>query len=48
MGAYIRTNRMIVAYHRPPNLKNLLFPRRFPTRFDCTPSSILSELSPGL
>jgi hypothetical protein len=43
--APIRTNRLIVAYHRPPNLKNLLFPRRFAARFDCPPSSILSELS---
>jgi hypothetical protein len=42
--APIRTNRMIVAYHRPHNLKNLLFPRRFATRFDCPPSSILSEV----
>jgi hypothetical protein len=26
-GARLETNRMIVAYHRPNNLKNLLFPR---------------------
>lgn len=46
-GAPIKTNRMIVAYHRPLNLKNLLFPRRFPTRFDCLPSQILSKLPHG-
>jgi hypothetical protein len=43
-GDPIRTNRMVVAYHRPPNLKNLLFPRRFDARFDCPPSSILADL----
>jgi hypothetical protein len=43
-GAKIKTNRMIVAYHRPPNLKNLLFPHRFASRFDCTPSTVLAEL----
>jgi hypothetical protein len=43
-GDPIRTNRMVVAYHRPHNLKNLLFPRRFDPRFDCPPSSILADL----
>ena len=44
MGYPIQTNRMIVAYHWPHNLKNLLFPRRFDARFDCPPSSILADL----
>jgi hypothetical protein len=40
------TNRIVVGIG-PHNLKNLLFPRGFSTRFDCLPSLIFSELSPG-
>jgi hypothetical protein len=38
-----RINRMIVAYHRPYNLKNLLFPRRLPE----VPNQPVSSLIPG-
>jgi hypothetical protein len=34
----VNINRLIIAYHRPPNLKNLLFPRRF-KEIDGTPVS---------
>jgi hypothetical protein len=43
-GEPIRTNRMIVAYHRPLNLKNLLFPRRFETSFDLPVSAVLADM----
>jgi DNA-binding MarR family transcriptional regulator len=38
-GAPIRINRMIVAYRRPRNLKNLLFPRHFREALDAPASS---------
>jgi hypothetical protein len=40
-GDPIRTNRMVVAYHRQPNLKNLLFPRHFD-------ASLVALLPPSL
>jgi hypothetical protein len=42
--APVRINRMIVAYHRPYNLKNLLFPRRL----NEVPTQPVSSLIPGL
>ena len=38
-GARLETNRLIVAYHRPHNLKNLLFPRTLMTPDDNPVSS---------
>jgi hypothetical protein len=31
-------------YHRPLNLKNLLFPRRFETSFDLPVSAVLADM----
>jgi hypothetical protein len=42
--AKIQTNRLIVAYHQPHNLKNLLFPRGFASSFDCPPSTVLAQI----
>jgi hypothetical protein len=42
----IHTNWMIVAYHRPLNLKNLLFPCRFEPSFDLPVSAILATMLP--
>jgi hypothetical protein len=41
--APVRINRMIVAYHRPYNLKNLLFPRRIKE----VPAQLVSSVIPG-
>jgi hypothetical protein len=46
-GAQIRTNRMIVAYHRPHNLKNLLFPRIFRAPPDRPVSSFMPAIAPA-
>jgi hypothetical protein len=47
IGAQIRTNRLIVAYHRPSNLKNLLFPRIFRTPADRPVSSFMLATAPA-
>ncbi len=46
-GACIRTNRLIVAYHRPSNLKNLLFPRIFRAPANKPVSTFLPALAPA-
>jgi hypothetical protein len=43
-GTETQTNRLIVAYHHPHNLKNLLFPRCFASQFDYLPSTVLANL----
>jgi hypothetical protein len=45
-GGYVKIRRLIVAQHRVPNLKNLLFPRQLRPLEGREPSIILGELRP--
>lgn len=47
-GAYLRTNRLIVAFHRPANLRTLLFPRQFQAPSDRPVSSFILDPAPAV
>ena len=45
-GAKLRTRRLVVAHHRAPNIKNLLFPRKLREDLGRPPSEVFATMQP--